>query len=110
MIFSIPSNYFISSYALTLTLNAMSMPDYMQASVASGARIMAYMKVAKIDNSNSDSTIAAENALIDTLNIDLGYDVDLNYRAWSINLVPTYFTNTAEKYIYEHRKTIQFPK
>ena len=72
------SNYWISSTALSITLNAMSDADYIQANVASGAMIMCYMR-----------------------NIDgLGYDAGHNYRRWNLIANPTYFNSTTEKYVY----------
>lgn len=72
------SNYWISSTALSITLNAMGDADYIQANVASGAMIMCYMR-----------------------NIDgLGYDAGHNYRRWSLIANPTYFNSTTEKYVY----------
>lgn len=72
------SNYWISSTALSITLNAMGYADYIQANVASGAMIMCYMR-----------------------NIDgLGYDAGHNYRRWNLIANPTYFNSTTEKYVY----------
>ena len=72
------SNYWISSTALSITLNAMGDADYIQANVASGAMIMCYMR-----------------------NIDgLGYDAGHNYRRWNLIANPTYFHSTTEKYVY----------
>lgn len=72
------SNYWISSTALSITLNAMGDADYIQANVASGAMIMCYMR-----------------------NIDgLGYDAGHNYRRWTLIANPTYFNSTTEKYVY----------
>ena len=72
------SNYWISSTALSITLNAMGDADYIQANVASGAMIMCYMR-----------------------NIDgLGYDAGHNYRRWNLIANPTYFNSTIEKYVY----------
>lgn len=72
------SNYWISSTALSITLNAMGDADYIQANVASGAMIMCYMR-----------------------NIDgLGYDAGHNYRRWNLIANPTYFNSTTEKYVY----------
>lgn len=72
------SNYWISSTALSITLNAMGDADYIQANVASGAMIMCYMR-----------------------NIDgLGYDAGHNYRRWNLIANPTYFNSTTEKYVF----------
>ena len=72
------SNYWISSTALSITLNAMGDADYIQANVASGAMIMCYMR-----------------------NIEgLGYDAGHNYRRWNLIANPTYFNSTTEKYVY----------
>lgn len=72
------SNYWISSTALSITLNAMGDADYIQANVASGAMIMCYMR-----NING-----------------LGYDAGHNYRRWNLIANPTYFNSTTEKYVY----------
>lgn len=73
-----PSNYWIASNAIYITLNAMGSPDYIQGSVASGAQIMCYFK--GIDG--------------------LGYDAGHNYRRWPLAVAPTYFNTTTEKYLY----------
>lgn len=72
------SNYWISSTALSITLNAMGDADYIQANAASGAMIMCYMR--DIDG--------------------LGYDNGHNYRRWPLVANPTYFNSTSEKYVY----------
>lgn len=71
-------NYWISPTALRITLNALSDADYMQASAASGAMIMCYMKG------------------IDGLEYDHGH----NYKRWPLRIVQTYFTSTTKKYVY----------
>lgn len=73
-----PLNYWISPTALRITLNALSDADYMQASAASGAMIMCYMKG------------------IDGLEFDHGH----NYKRWPLRISPTYFTTTTRKYVY----------
>lgn len=71
-------NYWISSTAIYITLNAMGEPDYLQGSVSSGAQVLCYMK--DIDG--------------------LGYDAGHNYRRWQLTISPTYFNTTTEKYVY----------
>ena len=78
-----PQNYWISPTALKITLNALSDADYMQASAASGAMIMCYMRG------------------IDGLEYDHGH----NYKRWPLKISPTYFTTTTRKYVY-----IRIPK
>ncbi len=73
-----PLNYWVSPTALRITLNALSDADYMQASAASGAMIMCYMKG------------------IDGLEFDHGH----NYKRWPLRISPTYFTTTTRKYVY----------
>lgn len=78
-----PQNYWISPTALTITLNALSDADYMQASAASGAMIMCYMRG------------------IDGLEYDHGH----NYKRWPLRIAQTYFTTPTRKYVY-----IRIPK
>ena len=78
-----PQNYWISPTALRISLNALSDADYMQASAASGAMIMCYMKG------------------IDGLEYDHGH----NYKRWPLKISQTYFTTTTRKYVY-----IRIPK
>ena len=73
-----PKDYWISPSALKMFLNALSDPDYMQASAASGAMIMVYMKG------------------IEGLEFDHGH----NYKRWPLKLSPTYFTTPTRKYVY----------
>ena len=73
-----PQNYWISPTALRITLNALSDADYIQASAASGAMIMCYMKG------------------IDGLEYDHGH----NYKRWPLRIAPTYFTTASKKYVY----------
>ena len=71
-------DYWIDPSALSITRNALGEPDRIQASVASGAVIMCYVK-----------DIEA-----------LGYDTGHNYRRWPLSIAPTYFNSHTEKYIY----------
>lgn len=73
-----PKDYWISPTALKISLNALSDPDYMQASAASGAMIMCYMKG------------------INGLEFDHGH----NYKRWPLKISPTYFTTPTRKYVY----------
>ncbi len=69
-------DYWISSSALSITLNAMGLPDYIQASVASGAQILVYVK-----------------GIID-------YDAGHNYRRWELTASPTVFNSYSRKFVY----------
>lgn len=73
-----PSNYWISSNALRITLNANGDADYIQGNTASGAMILCYIK-----------------------NVDgLGYDAGHNYQRWKLLLSPTFFPTKTAKYVY----------
>ena len=71
-------DYWISPTALRITLNALSDADYIQATAASGAMVLCYMK--GIDG--------------------LGYDNGHNYKRWPLKISQTYFTTTSKKYVY----------
>lgn len=72
------TNYWISSSALYIQLNAMGEPDYIQSSVVSGASILCYMN-----------------------NVPgLGYDVGHNYQRWTLASYPSIFPDSGKKYIY----------
>lgn len=71
-------NYWISTNALTITLNALGEANRIQASVASGAQIMCYIRGVE----------------------SLGYDEGHNYRRWPLTVSPTYFNTNTEKYLY----------
>jgi len=73
-----PSNYWIASNALYITLNANGGPDYLLGNTASGAHILCYMKG------------------IDGLEYDAGH----NYRRWPLSLTPTHFETHTAKYVY----------
>ena len=73
-----PSNYWIASNALYITLNANGGPDYLLGNTASGAHILCYIKG------------------IDGLEYDAGH----NYRRWPLSLTPTHFETYTEKYVY----------
>ena len=70
------SDYWISPNALHIERNAMSNPDYIQASCVSGAQILVYIK--------------------DVISYDAGH----NYRRWSLQASPTVFNTHTEKYVY----------
>ena len=72
------TNYWISSSALYIQLNAMGEPDYIQSSVVSGASILCYM--------NNVS--------------GLGYDAGHNYQRWTLASYPSIFPDSGKKYIY----------
>lgn len=72
------TNYWISSTALYIQLNAMGEPDYIQCSVASGASVLCYM---------SDVP-------------GLGYDAGHNYQRWPLAAYPSIFPDSARKYVY----------
>lgn len=69
-------DYWVSPNALHIELNAMSRPDYVQASCTSGAQILVYVK--------------------DIISYDAGH----NYRRWSLQASPTVFNSHSEKYVY----------
>ena len=70
------SDYWISPNALHIERNAMSNPDYIQASCVSGAQILVYIK--------------------DIISYDAGH----NYRRWYLQASPTVFNTHTEKYVY----------
>ena len=69
-------NYWISSRALFIELNAMGIPDYIQASCVAGAQILVYVK--------------------DIIDYDEGH----NYRRWNLQASPTFFPTHTKKYVY----------
>ena len=71
-------NYWISTSALTITLNALGEANRVQASVASGAQIMCYIRG------------------VDGLDFDDGH----NYRRWPLTVSPTFFNTNTHKYLY----------
>lgn len=71
-----PRDYWISPNALFIEKNALDNPDYIQASCASGAQILVYVK--------------------DVISYDAGH----NYRRWKLQAVPTVFNTHTEKYVY----------
>ena len=76
MIVATTRDYWISPNALHIERNAMSNPDYIQASCVSGAQILVYIK--------------------DIISYDAGH----NYRRWSLQASPTVFNTHTEKYVY----------
>lgn len=72
------TNYWISSTALYIQLNAMGEPDYIQCSVVSGASVLCYM---------SDVP-------------GLGYDAGHNYQRWTLAAYPSIFPDSERKYVY----------
>lgn len=72
------TNYWISSTALSIQLNSMGEPDYIQCSVVSGASILCYM---------SDVP-------------GLGYDAGHNYQRWTLAAYPSIFPDSKRKYVY----------
>lgn len=72
------TNYWISSTALYIQLNAMGEPDYIQCSVVSGASFLCYM---------SDVP-------------GLGYDAGHNYQRWTLAAYPSIFPDSERKYVY----------
>lgn len=69
-------DYWISPSALHIERNALSNPDYIQASCTSGAQILVYVKDI------------------------IGYDDGHNYRRWPLQASPTVFNSHSEKYVY----------
>ena len=72
------TNYWISSTALYIQLNAMGEYNYIQCSVVSGASVLCYM---------SDVP-------------GLGYDAGHNYQRWTLAAYPSIFPDSARKYVY----------
>ncbi len=72
------TNYWISSSALYIQLNAMGEPDYIQCSVVSGASILCYMQGIP----------------------GLEYDAGHNYQRWPLAAYPSVFPDSERKYIY----------
>ena len=72
------TNYWISSTALYIQLNAMGEPDYIQCSVVSGASVLCYMSEVP----------------------GLGYDAGHNYQRWSLAAYPSIFPDSERKYVY----------
>lgn len=72
------TNYWISSTALSIQLNSMGEPDYIQCSVVSGASVLCYM---------SDVP-------------GLGYDAGHNYQRWTLAAYPSIFPDSKRKYVY----------
>ncbi len=72
------TNYWISSSALYIQLNAMGEPDYIQCSVVSGASILCYMQGIP----------------------GLEYDAGHNYQRWPLAAYPSIFPDSERKYIY----------
>lgn len=72
------TNYWISSTALYIQLNAMGEPDYIQCSVVFGASVLCYM---------SDVP-------------GLGYDAGHNYQRWMLAAYPSIFPDSERKYVY----------
>ena len=71
-----PRDYWLSPNALHIERNAMSNPDYIQASCVSGAQMLVYIK--------------------DVISYDAGH----NYRRWTLQASPTVFNTHTEKYVY----------
>lgn len=69
-------DYWISPNALYIELNALGLPDYIQASCVSGAKILVYIK-----------------------NI-ISYDAGHNYKRWTLQASPTVFNSHTVKYVY----------
>ena len=72
------TNYWISSTALYIQLNAMGEPDYIQCSVVSGASVLCYMSEVP----------------------GLGYDAGHNYQRWPLAAYPSIFPDSGRKYVY----------
>lgn len=71
-----PQDYWVSPSALYIELNALGIPNFIQASCATGAQILVYIK--------------------DIISYDNGH----NYRRWTLRAVPTTFSTNSEKYVY----------
>lgn len=71
-------NYWISPTALTISLNALDNPNYMQVSLTSGAAILCYMQGIE----------------------GIGYDDGHNYRRWLLTADSVAFGTDEKKYVY----------
>ncbi len=69
-------DYWISSTALYIDLNALGNPDYIQASCISGAQILVHVTGI------------------------ITYDAGHNYRRWTLQAAPTIFHDHTQKYVY----------
>lgn len=69
-------DYWISPSALYIELNALGIPNFVQASCATGAQVLVYIKGI------------------------VSYDNGHNYRRWPLRAVPTMFNTNSEKYVY----------
>ena len=69
-------DYWISPSALYIELNALGIPNFIQASCATGAQVLVYIKGI------------------------VSYDNGHNYRRWTLRAVPTTFSTNSEKYVY----------
>ena len=73
-----PKDYWIAPNAVYITRNALSNPNRIQGSVASGAAILCYIE-----------GVAG-----------LGYDNGHRFRTWPLTISPTYFNSNTAKYVY----------
>lgn len=95
------NNYWVSGTAITITLNAMGLPNYIQVSTVANAVIMCYVK--DIDDATHKDI--------------LGFDAGHNYRRWQLVGAPTVFNSNTVKYVYaaipkdplENKALIVFP-
>lgn len=69
-------DYWISPSALYIELNALGISNFIQASCATGAQVLVYIKGI------------------------VSYDNGHNYRRWPLRAVPTMFNTNSEKYVY----------
>lgn len=92
VIIATAANYWIASGALNIQLNALGEPNRIQASVASGAEIMVYIRGVKAADPSDPATEKNGDGL--------EYDVAHNYRHWPLRISPTYFNSNTEKYLY----------
>lgn len=91
-IIATPRNYWIAPQALNITLNALGEPNRIQASVASGAAILCYVKGVKAEDPTDPDTAGNGDGL--------EYDIAHNYRRWPLRVAPTFFNSNTEKYLY----------
>ena len=75
------TDYWIHSSALTFTLNALNVANYIQCTVAGGAVIQCF-----IPDADEVGT--------------LGYSASHGYKSWKLQAGPTAFNNDAAKYVY----------
>ena len=86
-----PKDYWIATNAIYINLNALGNPDRIQASMASGAAILCYIKGVKSASAGAEYEDNGDG---------LEYDNGHNYKRWPLVISPTYFNTHTVKYVY----------